>query len=429
MTNQRIDKVSNGQRGIFYGYFIVAAAFCIIFVLFAVYYAFGVFFKPMLEEFGWSRAMTSGAFSLSALLMGVLGIVMGGLNDRFGPRVVMTLCGILIGLGYILMSQITSIWQLYIFYGIIVGAGMSASYIPLLSTVARWFKEKRNVMSGVVAAGIGIGALIGPPVARWLISVYNWRISYLIFGIIVFGIIVLSAQFLRRDPVQMGMVAYGGSEAEQEEVNSDTEELSLGEAIRALEFWMVFGIFFCIGFCVFAIFVHVVPHATELGISAKSAANILATIGGVSIFGKVLMGRVADRIGSRQTYLISFILMSAALFWAIPANVAWMLYFFALLFGFSYGGCAVLQSPLVAELFGLRAHGLIFGVVFLGESIGGTISPILAGYLFDVTGSYRWAFIFCALFSSIGIILCAVSIPKKRKWLQESKATGSGLES
>ena len=414
MTNQRIRRKSNGQPGIFYGYFIVAAAFCSIFVLFAVYYAFGVFFKPVLEEFGWTRAMTSGAFSLSALLMGVLGIVMGGLNDRFGPRLVMTLCGILIGLGYILMSQIKTIWHLYLFYGVFVGAGMSASYIPLMSTVARWFKEKRNVMSGIVAAGIGIGALIGPPAAMRLIAVYNWRISYLILGVVVFVVIVLSALILKRDPGQMGMEAYGERGGEQEEVGPDVEALTLGEAIRTLEFWMVFGIFFSIGFCVFAIFVHTAPHAIEVGISAKSAANILAAIGGVSIFGKILMGRVADKIGIRKTYLISFILMSAALFWTIPSNVAWMLYFFAVLFGFSYGGCAVLQSPVVAELFGLRAHGLIFGVVFIGESIGGTISPILTGYLFDVMGSYRWAFILCALFSSIGIIFCAILIPKKK---------------
>ena len=414
MTNQRVSRTSNGQPGIFYGYFIVAAAFCSIFVLFAVYYAFGVFFKPVLEEFGWTRAMTSGAFSLSALLMGVLGIVMGGLNDRFGPRVVMTLCGILIGLGYILMSQIRTIWHLYLFYGIFVGAGMSASYIPLMSTVARWFKEKRSVISGVVVAGIGIGALVGPPAATWLISVYNWRISYLILGVIVSVVIVLSAQILKRDPEQMGVEAYGGSGGEQEEVSPNIVALSLGEAIRTLQFWMVFGIFFSIGFCIFAIFVHTVPHAIEMGISAKNAANILATIGGVSIFGKVLMGRAADKIGIGKTYLISFILMSAALFWTIPANVAWMLYLFAVLFGFSYGGCAVLQSPLVAELFGLRAHGLIFGVVFLGESIGGAISPILTGYLFDVMASYRWAFILCALFSSIGIIFCAILVPKKK---------------
>jgi MFS family permease len=414
MTNQRISRKSNGHPGIFYGYFIVAAAFCSIFVLFAVYYAFGVFFKPVLEEFGWTRAMTSGAFSLSALLMGVLGIVMGGLNDRFGPRMVMILCGILIGLGYILMSQIRTIWHLYLFYGVFVGAGMSASYIPLMSTVARWFKEKRNMMSGIVAAGIGIGALIGPPAAMRLISVYNWRISYFILGVVVFVVIVVSALILKRDPGQMGMEAYGGSGGKQEDVSPDVEALTLGEAIRTLEFWMVFGIFFSIGFCVFAIFVHIAPHAIEVGISAKSAANILATIGGVSIFGKLLMGRVADKSGIRRTYLISFILMSAALFWTIPANVAWMLYFFAALFGFSYGGCAALQSPVVAELFGLRAHGLIFGVVFLGESIGGAISPILTGYLFDVMGSYRWAFILCALFSSIGIIFCAILIPKKK---------------
>ena len=154
--------------------------------------------------------------------------------------------------------------------------------------------------------------------------------------------------------------------------------------------------------------VHIAPHATELGISAVRAANILATIGALSIVGKVLLGRAGDTIGNRQTLIIGFVLMSAALFWLIPTKMAWMLYAIAGAFGFAYGGVAVSHSPLVAVLFGLRSHGLIFGLFGLSVAIGGAFGPFLSGYIFDVTGSYQLAFLVCAGISFAGIILSAL---------------------
>ena len=131
--------IENKQPKIFYGYIVVAASFLIYMVMWGTYYTFGIFFKPFLVEFGWTRAMTSGAYSLSLILHGLLGIVAGKLTDRFGPRVVVTACGLLLGSGYLLMSQVSAIWQLYLFYGVIIGIGISGGFIPLVSTVARWF--------------------------------------------------------------------------------------------------------------------------------------------------------------------------------------------------------------------------------------------------------------------------------------------------
>ena len=136
----------------FYGYFIVGLAFMIMFVLWGAFYAFGIFFKPILKEFGWTRAMTAGAFSLCSIVQGLVAIALGGLTDKFGTRLVMTLCGLLLGLGYVLMSQLSVIWQLYLFYGAIVGAGMGGSFTPLMSAVARCFMRRRSTMTGIVAA-------------------------------------------------------------------------------------------------------------------------------------------------------------------------------------------------------------------------------------------------------------------------------------
>jgi len=186
---------------------------------------------------------------------------------------------------------------------------------------------------------------------------------------------------------------------------------SLREAVYTRQFWLISAIFFCLGFCVFAIMVHIVPHAIELGISATGAANILVAIGGLDIVGRIVLGGAADRIGNRQAFIIGFILMSAALFWLVPSKELWMLYLFAAGFGFAHGGIGASGSPLAAGLFGLSSHGLIFGVMGLGVTIGGAIAPFLTGYIFDVTGSYQVAFLVCAAIGIVGLVLTALLRP------------------
>jgi MFS family permease len=396
------------RSGFFYGYLIVGLAFIIMFVFWGAFYAFGIFFKPILKEFGWTRAMTAGAFSLCSIVQGLLGIAMGGLTDKFGARLVMTLCGLLLGVGYLLMSQLSVIWQLYLFYGAIVGAGMAGSFTPLMSAVARCFMRRRSTMTGIVAAGTGFGALIAPPVVSRLVSSYGWRVSYVILGGIVLGVVVLCAQFLRYDPARMGQGAYGDDGEREKIPKQDIKELSLTEAVYTMRFWIVFGMIFSLGFCVFAIMVHIVPHAAEIGISITSAANILATIGGASILGKVLLGKTADRIGNRQTFIIGFILMLAALFMVLPTKGELMLYLFAVVYGFGFGGCVASESPIVAELFGLSSHGLILGVISFSFLLGGAFGPFLFGFIFDITGSYQWGFLACGVVSFIGLILTAI---------------------
>jgi MFS family permease len=183
------------------------------------------------------------------------------------------------------------------------------------------------------------------------------------------------------------------------------EGLSLRETLHSPRFWVFFPTGFCYGYCVFAIMVHMVPHAIELKISAIKAAYILATIGGLSILGKVLLGKAGDIIGSRYTLMLGFILICVALIWLLPAKTAWMLFVFGGCFGFALGGIAVSHSPLIAELFGLRSHGLIFGVLNIGVMTGAATGPLLTGYIFDVTNSYQTAFLLCAVISFIGIIL------------------------
>ena len=416
MDNKEVYQPRKAEPRFFYGYIVVVAAFVIMTVSFGLYSAFGLFFKPLLTEFGWTRAMTSGAYSLSMILHGVLGVIMGGLNDKFGPRVVMTFCGFILGLGYLLMSQTSTLWQLYLFYGVIIGIGMSGIWVPLMSSVARWFVRRRSLMTGIVIAGAGIGQMIAPPVISRLISTYGWRLSYIILGSAVLLFMVLASQFLRRDPIKMGQLPYGEGEIEgkQQLLESETKAVSLKEAVYSTQFWLVFIMLSCFGFAMIAVMVHIVPHATDLGISAVSAANILAAMGGIAILGNYIMGSVADRTGNRWVFIIGFTLMVVALCWLVPARELWMLYVFAVIFGFAQGGVAPSESPMVASLFGLRSHGLIYGVLSLGFTIGASIGPLMTGYIFDLTGSYQAAFLVGAVVGFVGLILSIILRPTKR---------------
>jgi len=393
------------KPGFVYGYIVVFAAFIVMVLAWGTFYSFGVFFKPLVNEFGWTRAMTSGAFTLTFLIYGFLGIFAGRLSDRFGSRTVVTACGLFFGLGYLLLSQIGAIWQLYLCYGVIVAVGMSGCWAPLVSTVARWFVKRRGLMTGFVASGIGFGTVIIPPVAIRLISSYGWRNSYIIMGITALVVIVFAAQFLKRDPGQIGLLPYGEDGIKQESPASETKALSLGEATRTRQFWMICAIYFCYGFFLQSIMVHIAPHATELGISPIRAANILAIIGGLGIVGRIAWGSASDRIGIKLSLALSFVLASVVMLWLQLAGELWMLYLFAFIFGFAYGGLSAMQSLVIAELFGLSSIGIIVGGITFIFAIGGAAGPLLAGRIFDITGSYYIAFLVCAILSVVGLVL------------------------
>ena len=414
MASQEVRESLGAEPRFFYGYIVVVAAFLILVVIGGAHYTFGVFFKPLLGEFGWTRAATSGAFSLYMVVVGFLSIIVGRLNDRFGPRVVVSAGSFFLGLGYLLMSQTDAIWHLYLSYGVVIAVGTSGLFIPPISSVARWFVKRRGLINGIALAGIGVGTMIMPPLANWLISNYDWRTSYAVMGFMVLAVIISAAQFLRRDPAQMRQLPYGQNEVAEESSNSKVGGFSVQEAIRTRQFWLLCAVYLGVNIFLQAIMVHIIPHATEVGISTAAAANIFIAIGGLSIVGRIAIGSASDRIGSKSGLIICFILTTAALAWLLVAKEMWMLYLFAAVFGFAYGGIIAMHSPLVAELFGLRSHGAIFGIVIAAFTFGGAIGPILAGGIFDIRGSYYWAFLTCTAISVIGLVLTTLLKPTKR---------------
>ena len=404
----------SARQPLFYGFIIVAVIFSIHLVSYGLSDSFGVFINPWIDAFGWNRAAISGAYSLAFVMSGIMGVVMGIITDRYGPRLALSVCAACLGIGFILVSRMQSLWQLYIFYGLIFGTGMGGIWAPLLSLVSRWFTSKRGLITGIVVSGGGLGAFIGPPVITLLVNNYAWTSTTLILGIFVLLWVLIAAQFLKRDPAAAGQVPYQEVHTQTPDRQSAIGDFSLKEALRTAQFWNIFFMLFCLSFFTFSILVHYMPHVIQLGIPAYSAAYILSTISGVSIAGNFVMGRTGDKLGPRKIFIISFVLMAAAIFWLVQAQSVWMLYLFSVVFGFNHGGNATAQAPLAAKIFGLKAHGTIFSVIAFGFTIGGAVGPLVTGYIFDLTGGYQTAFILCGAMGILGLILAIVLRPTKR---------------
>lgn len=398
----------------FYGYVVAAACFIIQGIGIGADNTFGVFFVPLLTEFGWSRALISGASSFRFIIAGLMSIIVGRLTDKFGPRLLMVITVFFFGLGYLLMSQVTTVWQLYLFYGLVIGIGMSSIDVVALSTIARWFARKRGMMTGIVKVGTGAGQLVFPLLASGLIAAYGWRNSYLVIGTIVLVGILSAAQFLRRDPGQMQLMP-DGDRKQSAVTNSREAGLSLSEATHTRQFWMLCATYLTIFFGTLTILIHITPHAIDTGISATKSAGILSAIGGVSILGRIVLGNAIDRIGSRRALIICFIMILAGLLWLQVARELWMLYLFTVVYGFAHGGFYTIISPLVAELFGMRAHGAILGIVIFFGTIGGAAGSLLAGYIFDVTDSYRLDFWILVAVSFAGLVLISLIKPMRKE--------------
>ena len=401
----------SSEHRFFYGYIIVIAGFIIMSVMWSVHFTFGVFFKELSAEFSLSRAITSGAWSTSNLIYGFASMLVGRLTDKLGPRIIVTFCGILFGLGYLLISQINAVWQLYLLLGVMGGLGMGAAFVPVVTTIARWFVKHRGVTTGMVSAGVSIGGLVGPIVASWLISDYGWRSAYIVLGASVLVVNILMGQFLRSDPGKMGQRAYGENNIGSGELNWQAEGLPFSTVSRLRQFWLPLGAWFCFGAFGMSIVVHIVPHVTDIGISATTAASILATLGGIGIGSRIIMGIVSDKIGSRMAVIISLGLQLAALISLLFAEEVWMFYLLVLAFGFGFGGCGALVSLLLADLFGRKAHGLILGFFVAAFGFGSSVGPILIGYVFDVTGSYQVGFLLCVVLSIIALTIIMLLKP------------------
>ncbi len=392
------------QKLLSYSTIITASCFSIQAIGIGIYISYGVFFNPLIDEFGWSRAAISGASSTAFFFMGLFGILIGRLNDKFGPRILMSIAALFFGIGFCGVSQVDDLWQLYLIFGLVFGIGLSAVDIIALSTIARWFAKNRGKMTGLVKVGTGAGQFTFPILASFLIVSFDWKIAFISIGAFGFIALIIIAQFLRRDP-ESSNSSFNNNLASKS--MSQNQGLSFSKSLKTYELWQICLTNLLLVFCLMSILIHIVPHARDIGISSHKAAGVLSAIGAMSMLGRFYSGLAIDRIGSKLTMCICFGFLVVSLLWLIKADVLWKLYLFAGIYGIGHGGFFTAISPIMVELFGIRSHGSLFGMVVFFGTTGGAIGPILTGYLFDMTQSYIMSFWLLVIVSciSFGLLL------------------------
>lgn len=395
----------------FYGYIIVVLCYLLSMLVFGVYNSFGVFFDPILTDFNWGKALTSGAFAVSTLMQGVSGILCGNLTDKIGPRLVMTIGAILLGAGYVLMAYISNAIQFYLVYGLVIGAGVGCFWVPLLSTISRWFSRKRGLMVGIFLTGVGAGTFVLPPVINLLIQHYQWRTASAIVGLLTLIVCITLPQFIKRDPSMTGELPDGENKPLKHVESLDYKGFSLKEALQTQQFWIILAIFFCCGWIGYIMIVYIVPYALYSGMSPSAATNILAVSGIFSGIGAFTAGIIADRMGVKKVALVCFIVLGISLLWFLFYRNIWQFYLFGAVFGLAFGAVGVMEMLTVVWLFGLKANAFILAAVDLGLLCGTAFGPVTAGYIFDAAGSYQIAFILNFALSLVPILLIILIKP------------------
>jgi OFA family oxalate/formate antiporter-like MFS transporter len=395
--------------GIFHGWYVVAAAFAVTFVGFGSAYTFSAFLEPLQQEFGASRGSVSLVFSLASFLYFGLGIVSGPLADRWGSRRLAVLGMILTGLGLMLAGTANTLSEVYAAYGLGVGLGVGCAYVPTLGAVQRWFVKQRGSASGIAVSGIGVGTLVMPPLAAFLIDAVGWRQAYFVLGGLATLVGAGMALMIENDPRDRWLYPDG------EGPHLDVQPLrppgaSVSEAIKSRRFVSLYAACLICSFGVFVPFVHLVPYALDHAVPKNSAVLLLGVIGIGSTAGRFFLGRIADRMGRESALLMMFVGMAFALaVWVLATNI-WSLAGFAFVYGIFYGGWVAVLPAVVMDYFGGRNVSGIIGALYTSVAFGTLIGPSAAGFAFDISHSYTLPILVAAIGNIIAaavVIVCS----------------------
>jgi MFS family permease len=393
---------------IFYGWFVVAAAFAVTFVGFGSAYTFSAFVESLQRDLGASRGSVSLVFSLAGFLYFGLGIVSGPLADRIGSRRLAVAGMILTGLGLSAASAARSLPEVYAAYGLGVGLGVGCAYVPAIGAVQRWFVRRRGFASGLAVSGIGVGTLVMPPLASFLIGTLGWRGAYLALGALAAAVGGGLALLIENDPRDRGL----GPDGDPPPAGAQPvrpEGASVSEAIRSARFVSLYAACLICSFGVFVPFVHLVPYATDHGAEASSAVLLLGVIGIGSTAGRFFLGGLADRIGRQSSLLLMFAGMALALaVWVISTNL-WQLAAFAFVYGVFYGGWVAVLPTVVMDHFGGRNVSGIIGILYTSVAFGTLIGPSAAGFAFDFSHSYTLPILASAAANIVAAVIVAAS--------------------
>ena len=408
--------VNNPARsGMFYGWFVVATCMFIAFLTMGTRNAFGAFVVPMEAEFEWNRTVVSWAAALGALLNGVSQPFMGYLFDRVGVRIVVMAGIVVVGVSTLLMAATGSVWYLIGMFGVVAAVGQSGTSLTNTGAMlSKWFRRRRGLVIGLNASGMSLGGLILVPFAAYMISLIDWRLSWIVLGVMILVLgIPLAFMFLHDDPAKKGLTPDGDPVPDTGPAGSPGAAAppplplfaeNWRQAFRSFPIWQMSFSYFICGSTTFMLAVHFVPMAVEEGINPQTAALIFGLMSGLNALGATGAGWISDRIGRRKNWLAlvyfcrgtGYVILVASLLTPGFPVIAGLL-IFAFVAGLSWIATAPLTTSLTAEVYGLKSLATISGVAFLFHQLGGFTSVLMAGYLREITGDYVVAFTIAAV--------------------------------
>jgi MFS family permease len=408
---------------VFYGWFVVAASGLMLFFNSGAQYAFGVMFKPIIREFGWSRGAISLVFLMNMAVFAAGLTVVGKVYDRYGPKWVIIVSTLLVSGGFALTSFVHSIGQFFFSYGVLAAAGLAGTGVPLVATVvSKWFDKWRGMAISLSLSGSSLGAFVLVPLLSLSVLSRGWRASYLYLGIAVVTANILIALFvIKGDPHGLGIEPFGRGRADEGGAApgrrppppSALSGFGLRQAMATRSYWLFVATMFVCGSGDFFATSHFINIATDQGVSPLLAGRMMGWYGLMSLAGILIAGPAADRIGSKIPIVLTFVLRLALYLFILKYKSTTALYLFALLFGFTHLVTAPLTPMLIGTLYGTSQLGLLTGFINTVHFLGGGFWTYMTGLIFDKTGSYQLAFLISAA-AAAAAALCTACVVEKR---------------
>jgi MFS family permease len=424
----------------FYGYVILALCFVNMVVMRGVTGSFSVYYLPLLENFSWSHSEGASIASVNFLIYALAAPFVGLAYDRFGPRILMPLGGALVGAGLLLSGFTNSLWHMYFSFGLVTAVGQGPlGFVGHNALISFWFVRRRATAIGIASMGQGLGALIMVPLTQFLIDRLGWRLSFIVTsGLIFLAIVPANALLQRRAPQDVGQFPDGDATFASEfsgrpgAKSSVQRDWTLRAAIFSLPFWYITVGHLALGTAVFMINTHIVAHLVAMEFDKLAAAFVAGLIGFVRIGGTVVWGHVSDKLSRDGAYAIATLVTLAGLAYLIalsPGSAMWSVYLGAVLYSIGHSAGNPTYGSVIADIFSGRKIGLILGFIEISFGLGSALGAWIGGYLFDLTGSYRWPFSLCLLcyaISALAIHACSKWQSQHARETSESTAAVAG---
>jgi MFS family permease len=384
------------------------------------FYAFPIFFVELSEVFGWEMAKINAGFAVSMLCGGLVSPLVGLLLPRLGSKKVIVTGALIMSTSFVLFSAMYALWQ-YLLICIVLAVGWTCTgSIPTTYSISDWFEKKRGRATGIMMVGVGLGGWSIAPLTRRLIDVLGWKETFVAYAIVTTAILVpIAALIYKRRPAELGVLPDGrmpdeapdsAENAIEESATADTG-WEFRDAVRTHVFWLISITFILVTFGQTALLLNIPTHLKSIGVSPKSAASALGTCAMLGMAGKLFFGWMADRYSARRAMIVSFGLQAVGTVLLIYTSTLGSPYWFVLVWGFAMGGVVALEPLIVAECFGLKSFGVILGMVYVFTTIGSSIGPVFAGYIFDIRESYILAFVVFAVTYTLATGLSFLAIP------------------